>query len=304
MHAANKPDFFIVGAPKSATTALYSYLADHPSICMSSVKEPQFFGSDVLGHQRASTTVAKYLSNFDHATGKSRIGEASTAYLASRTAPQEILDFSPAAQVIIMVRNPVDVVHALHSARVFTGMEHITRLELAFDSQETRYWQSGPFRGEPVRRLDYRGATRFSEQIQRYFDSFGKERVHVILFDDFVNVPSIVYETVLTFLGLRSDSRRNFGVVNDNKRARSPEIQKLLRHPPRSISRLKRLFPNLVRELRATVERLNVVHEPRAPLEVGFRKRLEMEYAPEVRNLEKLLGRTLDHWLYSSSTQN
>ena len=304
MHTVNKPDFFIVGAPKSGTTALYSYLAGHPSICMSRIKEPQFFASDVLGHQRASTTLAKYLSNFDHATGKSRIGEASTAYLASRTAPQEILNFNPTAQIIIMVRNPVDVIYALHSERVFSRMEHITRFELALDSQETRYWQSGPFRGEPVRRLDYRGVTRFSEQIQRYFDSFGRERVHVLLFDDFVSVPGIVYETVLSFLGLRPDSRRNFEVVNQNKRARSPEIQKLLRHPPRSISRLRRLFPNLVRDLRAAVERLNVVHEPRPALEAGFRKRLEMEYAPEVRNLERLLGRTLDHWFYSSSIDN
>jgi len=124
------------------------------------------------------------------------------------------------------------------------------------------------------------------------------------LFDDFVSVPGIAYENVLSFLGLRPDGRRNFEVVNENKRARSPEIQNLLRDPPRGIARFKRLFPKLSRTLGATVERLNVVHEPRPVLEAAFRKRLEMEYAPEVRNLERLLGRTLDHWLYSSSIDN
>jgi hypothetical protein len=296
MHLVNKPDFFIVGAPKSGTTALYSYLAGHSCICMSRVKEPQFFASDILGHQRASTTLAEYLSNFDHAAGKRRIGEASTAYLASPKAPQEILNFNPTAQIIVIVRNPIDVIYALHSERVFSGMEHIMRFDLALDSQETRYWQSGPFRGEPVLRLDYRGVTAFSEQIQRYFDAFGRERVHVILFEDLVCIPSIVYKNVLSFLGLQSDGKCNFEVVNQNKRARFPEIQKLLRHPPSIISRIKRLFPNLSRELRANVERINVIHEIRPALEAGFRKRLEMEYAPEVRNLERLLGRTLDHW--------
>jgi hypothetical protein len=299
-----KPDFFIVGAPKSGTTALYSYLAGHPDICMSRIKEPQFFAADILGHQRTSTTLAKYLSNFDHAAGKSRVGEASTAYLASRTAPQEILDFNPTAQAIIMVRNPIEVIYAEHSERVFCGTEHITRFESALDSQGTRFWRAGPFRGEPVQRLDYRQLTRFSEQIQRYHDLFGKDRVHVILFDDFVNAPDVVYETVLSFLGLRPDGRHTFDMVNQNKRARSQEIQNLLRHPPRVISRVKRVFPKLTGRLRAIVEQVNVVHEPRPVLEAAFRQRLEKEYEPEVHNLERLLGRSLDHWFRSSSMDN
>jgi hypothetical protein len=269
---------------------------------MSKRKEPQFFASDVLGYQRASTTLEKYLSNFDHAVGKSRIGEASTAYLASRTAPQEILDFNPSAQAIIMVRNPVDVICAEHSERVFGGTEHITRFELAFNAQETRYWRSGPFRGQPVHGLDYRAVTRFSEQIRRYFDLFGRERVRVILFDDFVISPGIVYETVLSFLGLQPDGRHNFEVANQNRRARSPQLQKLLRHPPRGLLRLKRLFPKLGREVRATAERFNVVHEVRPTLDATFRQRLEKEYTPEVHRLEELLGRPLDHWLSASES--
>lgn len=85
----SQPDFFIVGAPKCGTTALYWYLAGHPDIGMSKHKEPHFFAPDILDHQRQSRTLAQYLVNFDHATGKSRIGEASTGYLASRIAPRE-----------------------------------------------------------------------------------------------------------------------------------------------------------------------------------------------------------------------
>jgi len=187
MRGVNKPDFFIVGAPKCGTTALYTYLAGHPDIGMSRQKEPLFFASD-LGHQRNSATLAEYLRNFDHTTGKSRIGEASTGYLACRTAPQEIFDFNRMARIIVMMRNPIDVSHALHSERMFGGTEHIARFELAFYSQETRY-------------LGYRETTRFSEQIQRYFAVFGRERVHVVLFDDFASAPGIAYEKVLSFLG-------------------------------------------------------------------------------------------------------
>lgn len=293
MQTVNKPDFFIVGAPKCGTTALYRYLADHPDIGMSKHKEPHFFASDIVGHQRSSATLAHYLSNFDHAAGKRRIGEASTSYLASPRAPQEILDFNRSAQIIVVVRNPIDVMHALHSQRVFTGMEHITRFELAVDSQETRYWQLGPFQGEPILQWGYREMTRFSEQIQRYFDVFGKERVHVILFDDFASAPRIAYEKALSFLGLRSDGRRSFEIINGNRRLRSPAVQKRLRH----LWRLERSFPALYREARALAARFNFVYEPRPAIEAGFRQRMEREYAPEVRNLERLLGRTLEHWL-------
>src|SRR5579862_8662930 len=41
-----KPDFFIVGAPKSGTTAMDHYLAAHPDIFMAK-KEIHFFGSDL-----------------------------------------------------------------------------------------------------------------------------------------------------------------------------------------------------------------------------------------------------------------
>ena len=37
------PTFFIVGAPKSGTTSLHAYLAGHPGIAMTSVKECMLF---------------------------------------------------------------------------------------------------------------------------------------------------------------------------------------------------------------------------------------------------------------------
>jgi hypothetical protein len=297
MRAVNKPNFFIVGAPKCGTTALYSYLAGHPDIGMSKHKEPHFFASDIVGHQRQSATLSQYLSNFDGATGKSRIGEGSTGYLASRGAPQEILDFNPSAQIIVMVRNPIDVMHSMHSQRLFNGVEHITQFELAVDSQEIRYWRFGPFRGEPDLRSGYREITKFSKQIQRYFDAFGRERVHVILFDDFASAPGSAYEKVLSFLGLRSDGRRNFEIVNGNKRIRSQAAQNWLGHLATTHRRLKRSFPSLCRGARTMAERLISVCEPRPAIEAGFRRRLEMEYAPEVANLGRLLGRNLEHWL-------
>ena len=38
-----KVDFFIIGAAKSGTTALTSYLTQHPDVCMAKKKESHYF---------------------------------------------------------------------------------------------------------------------------------------------------------------------------------------------------------------------------------------------------------------------
>lgn len=233
-------------------------------------KEPHFFGSDNTRHQRHSTTLAQYLSQFDHISGKHRIGEASTGYLSYQSAAQEISDFNPSAQIIIMLRNPIDVLHAIHSQMLFSGMEHISQFELAVDSQQRRVWQFGPWRGEPVLRTGYREVVRFSEQIRRYYDVFGRERVHVILFDDFASAPRLAYENVLSFLGVGSDQKSNFKIVNGNKGIRSRVVQDWLRHLSTEYPRVERSFPGLVRGARAAVAHLNYVDQPRPLIKAEF----------------------------------
>ena len=40
------PNFFIVGAPKCGTTALYEYLSSHPDVFLCDPKEPNYFSCD------------------------------------------------------------------------------------------------------------------------------------------------------------------------------------------------------------------------------------------------------------------
>ena len=70
------PNFFIIGAAKSATTTLYKYLASHPQIHMSVEKEPNFFGADIK-YQRGLTW---YSELFSEAEVGQICGEASTDY--------------------------------------------------------------------------------------------------------------------------------------------------------------------------------------------------------------------------------
>jgi Sulfotransferase family len=40
------PNLFLIGAAKAGTTALYDYLAQHPQVFLSRIKEPMFFSRD------------------------------------------------------------------------------------------------------------------------------------------------------------------------------------------------------------------------------------------------------------------
>jgi hypothetical protein len=112
------PDFFIVGAFKSGTTALYDYLRLHPQVFMPFHKEPLFFGDD-LSRRYGRMTRAQYEALFADAKAGQRVGEASAWYLYSRSAAREIRGASPQAQIIVMLRNPVDVMYAQHSQLLF-----------------------------------------------------------------------------------------------------------------------------------------------------------------------------------------
>lgn len=289
----NRPDLFIVGAPKCGTTALYSYLKQHPEIFMSPLKEPQFFASDLLGGRRHTLTWPTYLACFAAARGQKRIGEASVAYLGSERAPREIRAFNSAARIIIMLRNPVDMMYSLHSQRLVFNTEY-RDFEAALQAEESEgvvlAWGVG---------LGYRQAARYTEKVCRYFDVFGRENVHVIIYDDLEASAANVYRQTLRFLSVREDFEpASFPRVNANRRVRSRRLHRFLTHPPRLAWALSRtaIPTRLRRRLVACLGRANAVYGPRPAMNPALRARLLGEFQREVDALSELLDRDLSHW--------
>ncbi|MFQ5518600.1 MAG: sulfotransferase, partial [Mariprofundus sp.] len=131
-----KPDFFIVGAPKCGTTAMYTYLQAHPDIFMSEVKEPYYFCSDLGFHRFRNEQ--EYLKLFSVASPQQRIGEASTWYLYSSQAAAAIHAFNTDARIIVMLRNPVDMMYSLYSHFLYIGSEETDSFEAALAAEEER----------------------------------------------------------------------------------------------------------------------------------------------------------------------
>ena len=76
------PNFLVIGAGKAGTTSLYRYLAEHPDVYMSPVKEPSFFcDADQLVDTPAIRSRDAYERLFAGVNDEHAIGEASPKYL-------------------------------------------------------------------------------------------------------------------------------------------------------------------------------------------------------------------------------
>jgi len=283
-----KPNFFIVGAPRCGTTSLWAYLKGHPDIFMSSEKELYFFDSDFRVRKGSTPTLAEYLNHFSGAGDEKKVGEATPSYLRSQRAAQDIKALCPRAQIIIMLRNPVDVMHSLHNSAL-DGSELNTDLEAALKADAERTGRD---------RIGYREFADFPEQVRRYFDLFGRENVHTIIYDELRENPSAVCRSVLHFLGVRADYAPELPWINSNRQARNLRLQWIVRRPPPVLRGIGHLL--MPRWLRPRVQRVlansNLVAKPRAPMDPNLRRRLQKEFEPKVAQLGKLIGRDLSCW--------
>jgi hypothetical protein len=294
-----KPDFFIVGAPRCGTTALHTYLGEHPEIFMSAEKEPHFFSTDVPSSE-FTRDEQKYLSLFAGARHEKRVGEASVFYLCSQRAATEIHAFCPSASIIIMLRDPIEMMYSLHRRHLFVGAETVGDFRAALAAEEERK-RGGrlPPKPYPVQPLLYREMATYTPQVRRYLDVFGWRQVHVIIFDEFTSDTARVYRETCEFLGVSPDFRPEFPVVNADQRLRSKTLRNVLLSPPTSLVRglARAVVPRPFRHrLYSGLKSFAVVDAQRPPLDAQLRRQLQAEFAPEVEQLSALLKRDLRHW--------
>jgi hypothetical protein len=256
---------------------------------MSTEKEPYFFDADLWANEAWAPSLQQYLECFSAAGDQKKVGEATPSYLRSQCAPMEIKAFSPEAQIIIMLRNPLDVMYSLHSQGLRYGTEPVTDFEAALEADARRV--GGELQG-------YREFTDFPEQVLRYFDVFGHENVHTIIYDDLKENSAAVCQNTLRFLGVRLDYAGAFPRVNLNRQVRSVRLGAILRDPPRPFRQISRaLAPHWLRSrISRALLNSNLVARPRPPMDPELRRRLQREFEPKVEQLSKLLGRDLSKW--------
>ncbi len=279
---------------------MYEYLRAHPGLYLPDRKELRFFGKDLEILDRRVLTPQEYLAYFAPARPDQLIGTAYVWYLYSKSAADEIASFTPDARIIAMLRNPTEMLHALHGEHLSNGNEDIRDFTAALDAERDRMaGQRIPPHAHLPQGLQYSTVPRYTEQLERYVRAFGRDHVHVVIYDDLAADTEGVFRELLRFLGVRDDVRPAvFDVVNASKRTRSEWLRHLLARPPELPRRIIRsVVPPAVR--RAAYRRAasaNVTAAPREPMTAATSQRLRALFDEEVERLSRFLGRDLSAW--------
>lgn len=297
-----KPNFFIIGAPKCGTTALSQYLREHPHIYMSEPKEPHYFDRD-FAQYCVVENLAEYLGLFANSTLEHKaIGEASALYLYSGVAAREIYQFEPEAKLIVMLRNPVDLVYSFHSQLVYAADENETDFEQAWRLQSVR--QEGkkiPPRCRDAALLQYAAVGKLGLQMERLLNIFPREQIKIILFEEFAQSTKQVYDRVLNFLEVDNDNRTDFNRVNQNKSHKISAVGDFSERPPQlltdAVMRAKKILGLERLYILDAVRSLNNKVSARKTMAPSLRHELTAEFESDIIKLAQLIDRDLSHWL-------
>ncbi len=268
-------------------------------------KEMHHFGRDLhFGTNFYRRDEREYLAAFKGWNGQRRIGEASVWYLFSTQAAAEIKAFNPEARIIIMVRDPAEMLHSLFYAFRADCNEPLATFKEALAAQAERRAGRLTSRKTYFRQgLIYHDVPRFTEQIRRYFQLFGRDRVHVVTYDDFAAETDAAFAGVLDFLEVDYvRPEKKFNVINGNHSLKIPLLQTVMADPfiRGTAIALRSWLPGPVfaalQKTENWVMKSNSRGHKRPRLDPDLWQKLKQEFTPEVERLSELLGRDLTHW--------
>lgn len=277
---ASTQTFFIIGAPKCATSSLHVWLKAHPNIYMPRYKkEPNFFNTDMTNRQIQSE--ANYVDLFDGVDDDTQaIGEASVWYLYSNTAIDHILELDPKAKFIVGLRDPVKMVQSYYMQAYKSLSEDKPDFWQAWASQTARAdGLDVPRYCGDARTLLYKDVCSLGSQLERLLTKVPRDQLLWYFMEEVSRDPAEIYRRILEFLGVPEGLLPRFTHENKAAKPRSMGLHKALWLTGRIKSKMTFLPSNLglmtwVREKNkkplGLSERINLSDEQIKALEDAF----------------------------------
>ncbi len=268
-------NFMILGAQKAGTTTLFQILDTHPHLSGCTEKEPHFF-SKAANWQ---ADLSQYNALFQPGDGL-RYFEASTSYtnypLENLNIWEDIYTYNPEMKFIYIVRNPID------------------RIRSAY----THYYQRGftkeTIDREIVRDPAYLSISRYYSQILPYIETFGKDRLFLIDFDDLLkNRRQVIYE-LSEFLDLDFTLFGDFDTVHANKSIGGYKSNHRFDNPPFPLSLIKKVSPKAWQVL--TFNRKSYFMKEKPQISPAYQEMILRVLEYDIQELEKLMNRDFSKW--------
>ncbi|MEQ8521148.1 MAG: sulfotransferase [Vicingaceae bacterium] len=217
------PDFIIIGAQKSGTSSLFTYLEQHPDVALSEIKELHYFDDHYhLG-------MNKYKRHFPFLWSHKKCGEASPYYFFHPSVPKRIHQSLKGTKFIVMLRDPVKRAysHYKHMLR-YDGVEELDFLDALKAEPERLLGENEKLKAEEIQwssnhtRFSYTSRGRYAEQINEWLEFFEMDCFHFIKSESFFKNTFQEMNKVYDFLELEPFTGINLAAQNKGKYEDAP----------------------------------------------------------------------------------
>ena len=225
------PHFIIIGVGRAGTTALYSYLIQHPSV-YGTVSENKKTASDIhFFEYMTSTSISWYkshfpilLSNLDSKKNSSITGEFTSTYFYHPDVPQRIHQLLPNVKLILILRNPIDKVYSTYYQQFRYG-EISTSFEETIESELRRIeiMNKNPgFHSQNPNILNFvsQNILRhgiYADYFEKWFEFFNKEQILILDGDELKSDTKNSLKNVFNFLNIEDHVIENLSQISVRK---------------------------------------------------------------------------------------
>ncbi|WP_148894257.1 sulfotransferase domain-containing protein [Geothermobacter ehrlichii] len=197
-----KVNFLLAGVQKGGTTALSTFLGQHPDICMAPCKEVHFFDrpdyEHLAGQGELDRTYRKAFPNYE---GQVVVGEATPIYIYWPWAPERIFRYNPNMKILIILRSPMERAISHYHMERFRGNEKknicMAFLMEPFVLHRYRKDQSS---NSPLRVCSYLSRGFYARQIRRLLEYFPEKNVRLVWNKDLKENHAATLDKIFDFL--------------------------------------------------------------------------------------------------------
>ena len=231
-----RPNLFIIGAPRCATTSLYAWLRDHPETCSSNIKETFYLiDTDDTAMKKGSNYnihgeegYGQYFQLCDSKEHKV-IFESTPVYLYQETALKVLSAFDPVPNILVSIRKPTARVYSIfnHGKHMLGNIdEDVTFREfialtmpedILTENKETRdisKIDTSTFNDRVRNAID---DSIYIKHLSRWVDTLGKEQIKIYLFEDIKDKPLEVLKDISALTGLDASFWDGYSFASKNK---------------------------------------------------------------------------------------
>jgi hypothetical protein len=293
-----KIDFICVGAQKAGTTAISNLLKQHSGVQVTPRKEVHFFDR-IANYEKG---LEWYSSHFSELDQTKKIGELTPDYLYYSYVPTRIKEsLGTEIKIWIVLRNPVLRTFSQYNFYRLMAVEFTKPFLKALPAPENLDKENSTF-------INWHNPTNYIErslywnQVKRYYDTFGKENVHICVYEDFFKKGEVnldAWNALQDFIGVERELpkiNKESNVTFVPKKGIKGAFLDFIRENKWLLAPFKKLIPLEKYKTIRTIAVKDLQERP-AKLDENISKELYYKYFEEdVKKLEELTGMDFSVW--------